>query len=143
MIKDKLRDATFKYIESEVFHIQETLRMIDQIKYEIIHGKNIDIDSPQPGRNSVRNISDETERKATELYEHERLRNMERNSNAVLKVYDGLIEEKKELIRIYYWNRPGELTWDGIAKELNVGRRTAIRWRKSFIYEIAKELGER
>src|SRR5699024_9949014 len=98
---EKLRAATFKYIESEVFHLHETLRMIDLIKHEIIHGTNRDIDSPQPGRNSVRNITDETAIKGTELYEHKRLREMEKKSKAILKVYNNLIDEKQELIDLY------------------------------------------
>lgn len=100
------------------------------------------MDSPQPGRNSVRNVTDETGVKAIALHEHKRLEKMERNSNAILKVYDNLIDEKKELVKLYYWKRPGELTWEGIAKEIHVSRITAIRWRKAFVYAIAKELGE-
>lgn len=143
MIADKLRKATFKYIESEVYHLQETLRMIDLIRYEILHGTSKEDSNPEAGKNSVRDITDETERKATALFEEKRLRKLEKNSNAILKIYDDLIDERKELVKLYYWKRPGELTWEGIAKELHISRRTAIRWRKAFIYKVAEELGER
>lgn len=139
----KLRKSTFKHVESEVYDLQETLSRIDLIRHEILHGTHRDVDSPQPGRNSVRAITNESEQKATLLVEHKQLRRMEKVTSAILKVYDGLIDEKQQLIKLYYWKRPGELTWDGVSKELNISRRTAIRWRKAFIYGIAKELGER
>lgn len=138
----KLKKATFKYIESEVYHLQETLHEIKMLENEIIHGSSIDLDSPRPGRNSVRNISDSTAQKATALSEHVSLKRMNEKTQAILNIYNKLIPEKKELIKLYYWERPGELTWDGVAKKLNIGKRTAIRWRKSFIYDVAKELGE-
>ena len=141
--KEKLKKATFKYIESEVYSLQETLREIDIIRYELLHSTDVDLDSPQPGRNSVRDITDETEVKATALVEHRKLNRLEKVTSAILKVYDNLIPEKQELIKLYYWKRPGELTWNGIAKKLHIGRATALRWRKAFIYDIAEELGER
>lgn len=143
MIADKLRKPTFKYIESEVFNLQDTLHEIDLMRYEIIHSTSIDLDSPQPGRNSVRNITNQTESKATALMTHKKLERLEEKSNSILKIYDGLIPEKQELIKLYYWKRPGELTWEGVAKEINIARSTAIRWRRTFIYDVAKELGER
>src|SRR5699024_2620897 len=143
LIKEKLSKETFKYIEGKVYNIHSYLHEIDMMRYEILHGTGVDVDSPQPGRNSVRAITDEVERKAFDLVEHKKLKRYEQLTSAILKVYDSLIDEKQELIKLYYWQRPGELTWNGVAKELHIGRATAIRWRKAFIYEIAKELGER
>ncbi|PJH58718.1 transcriptional regulator, partial [Salmonella enterica subsp. enterica serovar Typhimurium] len=63
-------------------------------------------------------------------------------ANAIIGVYNRLIDEKKEVIKLYYWDKPGQLTWDGVAHETSTSRRTAIRWRKKFIQDIADVLGE-
>lgn len=139
MIIDK---RTFKYIEKEIYSLHDTLKEIKLIEYEIVHGNDVDTDSPQPGRTSVRTINDTTAIKATELVEHKRLKRMREKAEAILKVYNSLPEEKKRLIKLYYWDRPGELTWEGVAKELNMGRATAIRWRNSFVLRVAEEMGE-
>lgn len=138
----RIDKRTFKYIEKEIYSLHDTLKEIKLIEYEIVHGNDIDIDSPQPGRTSVRTINDTTAIKATELVEHKKLKRMKEKANAILKVYNSLPEEKKRLIELYYWDRPGELTWEGIAKELNMGRATAIRWRNSFVLRVAEEMGE-
>lgn len=138
----RIDKRTFKYIEKEIYSLHDTLKEIKLIEYEIVHGTDIDIDSPQPGRTSVRTINDTTAIKATELVEHKRLKRMKEKVDAILKVYNSLPEEKKRLIELYYWDRPGELTWEGVAKELNMGRATAIRWRNSFVLRVAEEMGE-
>jgi len=138
----KLKRQTFKYIEREIYDLHDTIKEIKVIEYDIIHGNDTDIDSPQPGRTSVRTINDTTAIKATELAEHKRLKRMKEKVNAILKVYNSLPEEKKRLIELYYWERPGELTWDGVAKELHIGRATAIRWRNAFVKRVAQEMGE-
>lgn len=138
----RIDKRTFKYIEKEIYSLHDTLKEIKLIEYEIVHGNDIDIDGPQPGRTSVRTINDTTAIKATELVEHKRLKRMKEKVDAILKVYNSLPEEKKSLVKLYYWDRPGELTWEGIAKELNMGRATAIRWRNSFVLRVAEEMGE-
>lgn len=139
----EIKRRTFQYIESEVYDYHETIKEIKLIQYEILQESSTFTDDPQAGRSSVMNITDVTADKATRLIEHKQLRRMTEITDAIRKTYNGLLEEKKELIKLYYWDRPGELTWDGVAKELCVSRATAIRWRRKFIYEIARELGER
>ena len=132
----------FKYIEGEIYRFHDTLKEIKLIEYEILHDYSTHTDDPQAGRTSVRTITDTTAIKATELVEHKRLKRMKEKVDAILKVYNSLPEEKKSLIKLYYWDRPGELTWEGVAKELNMGRATAIRWRNAFVHKVAEEMGE-
>lgn len=138
----KLKRKTFQYIESEIYSYWETLKEIKLMEYEILNEYSTYSEDPQAGRTSVRTITDTTALKATALVENKQLRRMKEKTEAISKVYESLIEEKKELIELRYWKRPGELTWDGIAKKLNVGRATAIRWRNDFVYKVAEEMGE-
>ena len=138
----KLKRQTFKYIEQEIYDLHDTIKEIKAIEYDIIYGNIADSENPIPGRVSAREATDPTAIKATELVEHKKLQRMKEKVNAILKVYNSLPEEKKRLIELYYWERPGELTWDGIAKELHIGRATAIRWRNAFVKQVAQEMGE-
>lgn len=136
---------TFRYIEREVYRLHETLKEIKLIEMEILnpYQEQENDRTVIAGANSVRIPGDPTGSTASLLVEHKKLKRMREVTNAIIKVYDGLIKEKKEVIKLYYWDKPGQLTWEGVGKETNTSRRTAIRWRKGFINAIAKELGER
>lgn len=141
----KLRRKTFQYIESEVYNLHETLKEIELTETEVLHPFDEEPDDPGliSGKNSVRIPGDPTSKTATILVENRKLKRMKQVADAVLKTYSIMMPEKQEVIRIYYWDKPGELTWEGVAKETHTSRRTAIRWREKFIYDIANELGER
>lgn len=139
---DKIKKSTFKYIESEIYSYYETLKQIELVRYELMHESSVQTNN-ESGKSSVRNISNETERKATALLTDRRIERMEKITTAIDKVYDRLDLDKKRLMELYYWERPGELTWDGVAKELAAGRMTVLRWRKQIVLAIAYELGER
>lgn len=140
----KLRRETFKYIENEVYDLPATKREIDMRRQEILYPFNDEPDENDvKGASSVRTISDTTARTASLLVEDKKLKRMEDVASAIFKVYDGLIDEKKRIIKLYYWQKPRLLTWDGVAKETNTSRSTCLRWRRKFIQDIAEELGER
>lgn len=137
-----MRRDTFRYIESEVYSYHDTLKEIKLVEYELLNDSKTAYDDVQSGRTSVRTITDSTAKKATALIDNRRLTRMRDKTGAIQEAYENMIPEKRELIRLYYWEKPGELTWEGVAKELNIGRRTAIRWRKTFIHEVGRRLGE-
>ena len=141
--KEKLDKYTFRYIESEIYAYQDTLKRIDMLRYQIIHETtNNDDENVGAGSNSVRSNHSIPEQKATSLLTDKRLQRMQEKAKAIQKVYDGLLPEKQEVIKLYYWDRPGELTWEGVATKTNTSRATALRWRKQFVCDVAKELGE-
>lgn len=136
----KLRKGTFKHIESELFSYEETKREIELIRADIIHSTPFH-DNIGGGRSNTR--SDPTAIAATLLTSHRKLEQMERIVNAIDRVYESLPAERKELVRLKYWTKPQTLTWDGIARELNVSRRQAIRWRDDILHSIADRVGWR
>lgn len=142
LMQEELKSSTFKYIENEIYSYHETLRHIELLEYELMNRSTTDDENIGAGKNSVRNTSSETERKATALLTDKRIVRLQQKVNAVEKVYNQLLPEKKEVIKLYYWDKPGELTWEGIAKETNTSRATALRWRKQFVEDVARELGE-
>ncbi len=137
----KLKKATREHIESELYGYKDTLKEIKQLKEHIMFCSDNDDENTGGGRSSF--ISDPTGRTATRLMTHKRLNQLEDITNAIETVYTKLPEEQKKLVRLKYWTRPQTLTWEGIARELNVGRMTAFRWRDAIIFAIAELIGWR
>jgi RinA family phage transcriptional activator len=140
-VATKLKKATFKHIESELFGYHDTLREINNLRKDIMFCHESDDENTGGGRSSF--ISAPTERIATILATDKRLNRLEEVTNAIEKVYTGLPEDYRRLVRLKYWTRPQTLTWDGIAENLHVNRATAIRWRDTLVYAVAEGLGWR
>ena len=139
--KPKLKKPAFKHIESELFSYRDTLREINNLRKNIMFCKENDDENIGGGRSSI--TSAPTERIATRLATHKMLLRLEEIANAIEKVYTGLPEDYQKLVRLKYWTRPQTLTWDGIAMELHVSRRTAFKMRDEIVYTIAEVLGWR
>lgn len=135
-----VRKGTFKHIESELFAYHETKREINQIMQDILHGTTA-VENKGGGKSNL--PGDPTNRLATALVTHKRLKQLETIANAIEEVYIQLPEEKQKLVKLKYWTRPQTLTWDGIARTLNVGRATAIRWRNEVVFAVAYTIGWR
>jgi RinA family phage transcriptional activator len=140
-VATKLRKATFKHIESELYSYHDTLKEINRLRKDIIFTNENDDENIGGGRNNL--PSSPTERIATRLATHKRLNNMNEVTNAIQKVYTGLPEDYQKLVRLKYWTRPQTLTWEGIADKLFVTSRQAMRWRDEVIYTVAEVLGWR
>lgn len=137
----KLKRGTFQHVESELYGYHETRKEIARIKNEILFGRVSDDENVGGGRSS--RTSDPTGQTATLLASHKRLEQLTNIADAIEYVYDRLPEDKRKLIEVRYWRRPQTLNWEGIAKECNVSRITAMRWRDSIVQAIAIKAGWR
>jgi RinA family phage transcriptional activator len=137
----KLKKATFKHIESEIYSYHDTLREIDFLRKNIMFTKENDDENIGGGKSSF--ISSPTEAIGTRLATHRKLTRLEEVTHAIEKVYTGLPDDYQKLVRIKYWKRPQTLTWEGIAEELHIGRRTAFRMRDDIVFAVAEVLGWR
>jgi RinA family phage transcriptional activator len=137
----KLRKATFKHIESELYSYHDTLKEINNLRKDIMFTKENDDENIGGGRNNL--PSSPTERIATRLATHKRLNQLEEVTHASEKVYTSLPEDYQKLIKLKYWTRPQTLTWEGIADKLHLGRRTAFRMRDEIVECVSEVLGWR
>lgn len=137
----KIKKATFKHIESELYSYKDTLKEIEELRKNIMFCNENQDENVGGGRSSF--ISDPTSRIGTRLVTHKRLGKLEEIANAIEKVYTGLPEEYQKLVRLKYWTRPQTLTWEGIADKIPVSRRTAFNMRDEIINTIAEVLGWR
>jgi RinA family phage transcriptional activator len=141
MTKTKLKKATFKHIESELYAYHDTLKEIDRLRKDIMFcNENID-ENVGGGRSNL--PSSPTERIGTALLTHRRLQQLENIANAIRLAYERVPDEYKRLIQLKYWTKPQRYTWDGIADKLHISKRQAMRWRDEIVYAIAEVLGWR
>lgn len=141
MHKVKLPKNIVRYVEHNLYYYHEYIREIQRLRNDILYGVKITTDENVGGGRS--NLpSSPTEQRAIELVTHRRLEKLERVTHAIKTVYDALPDEKRKLVKLKYWTRPQRYTWDGIAEQLHITKRQAMRWRSEVIYAIAELLGE-
>ena len=152
----KLKRATYRHIEAEVFSYYDTLKAIQELRQEIIlsnhHGE---LSAVVGGKFAGTSI---VERRATKLADSVLLREMERITRAIEDVYARAKEEGRRVVWVKYglaigWEPPAELAArmegrnrfdmspDDMAEVLNVDRATFHRYRSGFVYGVAERLG--
>lgn len=137
-VTDTLSKAAFKHIEAELYSYHDTLKEIDRLRKEIMFGKSNDDENVGGGRSSVPGRP--TERIATRLLTHKRLRNLEEMAGAIEYSYNALSDDHRKVIKTKYWSHK-RLTWDDVATQLNMHRNTAMKLRRDVIYMIAEKIG--
>lgn len=141
----KITKPTFKKVEAEWFSYYKTLDEIRLLEDAILHPYDEDPDDPTivKGANSVRRPGNPTEITATRLTTHRQLNYLREITNAIETVYNELPDDYKNLIHSRYWTSQRKKTWDVIAEECNVVKRTAQRWRDEIIQATIEVLGWR
>lgn len=141
MIATKIRKGTFQHVESELFAYHETRKEIVKLRNEILFSSRAVDENIGGGRGNL--PGDPTARTAVLMVTHRRIEQLERIADAIESVVGMLPPEKKKLVQLRYWDKPRRLTWDGIAEELHVSRRQAMRWRDEIVRAIAERIGWR
>ena len=154
----KLRRATYRHVEAEIYDYYKTLQKMDEFRRDIIlandrqeaHGAVVG------GRYAGTSI---VERRATELADSELLKEMKRITRAIEDTYSRLKEIGRQVVWVKYglaledWEPPAELRErmqarnrfdmgpDDMAEVLNMDRATFYRYRSGFVYGVAERLG--
>jgi RinA family phage transcriptional activator len=153
----RLKRATYRHIEAEIYYYHDTLKAIEEIRTDIIlAGRQEAYGTVVGGRFAGTSI---TERRATKLADSVLLREMERITKAIADTYDRAKEEGRRVVWVKYglalegWEPPAELAArmegrnrfdmspDEMAEVLNVDRATFHRYRSGFVYGVAERLG--
>lgn len=132
---------TIRKIEAEWFNYHNTLKEIARLRESIMHPFQEEDENVGGGQSNIPGAP--TERIATRLTTQKQLNYLTEIIEAVEQVYNALPDNYKELARLRYWNKNNELNWDGIALELNVSKRQAIRWRDEIMQATLELLGWR
>ncbi|PNZ60431.1 transcriptional regulator [Staphylococcus aureus] len=136
-----IKPGTFKYIESEIYNLNENKKEIKRLRMEILNptkeqDSNIVYGPLQKGE-PVRT----TELMATRLLTNKMLRNLEEMVEAVESEYLKLPEDHKKAIRLKYWNKEKKLKMEQIGHECHMHRNTVTTIRKNFVKAVAYHAG--
>ena len=153
----KLKRATYRHIEAEIYAYHDTLKAIEELRADIIlaSGRQEAYGTVVGGRFAGTSI---VERRATKLADSILLREMERMTKAIEDTYARAKEEGRRVVWVKYalaidWQPPAELAEkmqgksrfdmspDDMAEVLNVDRATFHRYRSGFVYGVAERLG--
>ncbi|KHE73163.1 transcriptional regulator [Halobacillus sp. BBL2006] len=139
------KKITFKKTEYEWFNYHETLREIARLREQIETPFDEDPEDKTivKGANSAKNPGDPTGRIVTRLTTNKQLKYLTEVADAINRVYSALPDTHKRLAKLRYWSKTKDLTWDGIARELNISRRQAFYWRDEIVLTTIDELGWR
>lgn len=152
----KLKRATYRHIEAEIYAYYDTLQAIENLRAEIIlAGRQDELAIAIGGEGYA---TSKVERRATKLADSLLLREMERITKAISETYAKAKEEARRVLWVKYglaigWQPPAEvraqmegrnrfdMSPDEMAEILNIDRATFHRYRSGFVYGIAERLG--
>lgn len=152
----KLKRATYRHIEAEIYSYYDTLKAIEELRADIILAGRQEVCGAVVGdRYAGTSI---VERRATKLADSVLLREMERITQAIRDVYARTKDEARRVIWVKYglaidWEPPAELKekmegWNrfdmsarDMADVLNIDESTFHRYRTGFVYGVAEKLG--
>jgi len=154
----KLKRATYRHIEAEIYSYCDTVKAIEELRRDIIlaSGRQEAYGAAVGDRYAGTSI---VERRATKLADSVLLREMERITQAIRDVYARTKDEARRVIWVKYglalkeWQPPDELVEkmqgrnrfdmspDEMAAILNIDRATFHRYRSGFVYGVAERLG--
>ena len=153
----RLKRATYRHIEAEIYYYYDTLKAMEEIRTDItLAGRQEAYGTVVGGRFAGTSI---VERRATKLADSVLLREMERITKAIADTYARAKEEGRRVVWVKYglalegWEPPAELAArmegrnrfdmspDEMAEILNVDRATFHRYRSGFVYGVAERLG--
>ncbi len=136
---------TFKKVEAEWYNYHNTLKEIARLRENIMNPFDEELTDKTvvAGANSVRDTGNPTERIAIRLTTSKQLQYLTEIADAIERVYNSLPDNYKQLVRLRYWNKSNDLTWEGIATRLNVSDRQARRWRNDIVQATIDLLGWR
>ena len=154
----KLKRATYRHIEAEIYAYYDTLKAIEELRADIIlAGKKNEACGAVAGDGYVGTSI--VERRATKLADSVLLREMERITKAIQDTFSRAKEEGRRVVWVKYglalegWQPPAELAVrmqgrnrfdmspDDMAEVLNVDRATFHRYRSGFVCGVAERLG--
>ena len=154
----RLKRATYRHIEAEIYAYYDTLKAIEELRAAILFASGRqEAYVPVLGDRYVGTSI--VERRATKLADSLLLREMERITTAIADIYARTKDEARRVMWVKYglalegWQPPAQLAArmegknrfdmspDEMADVLNIDRATFHRYRSGFVYGVAERLG--
>ena len=152
----KLKRATYRHIEAEIYSYCDTLKAIEELRTDIIlAGSQEAYGTVVGGRYAGTSI---VERRATKLADSELLKEMKRITRAIEDTYARTKDVARRVIWVKYglaidWEPPAgleaqmkgrnrfDMSVREMAEMLAIDESTFHRYRTGFVYGVAERLG--
>ena len=125
------------YIEAELRDYHQTKKEYEEMRDNLLNASQRPLDGMPRGTAT----GDSTYQRAERLMTNRRLKYMEVLLKGISMVLSEMPDEKLRLIDLKYWQRPRQLTDAGIARKLNIDRRTVYKWTDAICWAVGAELG--
>ena len=153
----RLKRATYRHIEAEIYAYHDTLQAIEELRRDIILAGRQEAYGAVVGDRYAGTST--VEKRATKLADSLLLREMERITKAIRDTYARAKEEGRRVVWVKYglalegWQPPAQLAaqMEGrnrfdmrardMAQMLAMDRATFHRYRSGFVYGVAERLG--
>lgn len=138
-MKKKEFRAKIDYLEQELLNYDRTKERMNDLRTEIQNPWRQQDENIGGGRSNA-NVS-VTETSAIRLINDKRIEHLERVTKAIDSLYEESTEVEKMLLELYYFEKPRQLTDEGVAIKLHISRASFYRIRKHILLRLAEELG--
>lgn len=138
MEKGISREA-FRYAERLLYSHREAKKELERLREEILFEKTSYDENIGGGKSNL--PRDPIGNAVSSLYSHKRVGELEESVRVVDEIYQQLPEEKKQIVKLYYWSKPRKLTLYGVAIELEKGEKTVRRWKNEIVQLVAIRKG--
>ena len=133
----KIPGHVFKFVEGELYHLEENKKDLNDLKEDIAASQlgNMEYDDMPKGSGGFHSS---TETATMDILSNKVAMRAERTIKCIEKALKRLDDEKLELFMMkYQQGKP----WQQITMDLNISKRTFFRWRKEVVEKVARELG--
>jgi RinA family phage transcriptional activator len=131
---ENVRRVTFKYIEQEIYSLNETKKQINELTDDIL------LATPQKHEIRDSKISNPTYEVATVLVTSKLRTRMIETTVSIDVAFMHIPTDQKIIFEDKYFKRP-HLPWNVVADLHHVASRSLFRWRKALIEDIARRMG--
>ena len=134
----KIPDAVFKYIEHELYNLEETKQELKELKNDISSSSIGEMEyNDMPSGQSNENYSS-TEATALDMITNKAIVRATKTIRDIEAAKQRLNEDKIRLFNLKYNQCK---TWQEITRELCISEATYFRWRKDIIRIVAEKMG--
>ena len=130
--------AVFKFVEYELYHLQDTKKELEQLKKELSEEQLGNMTYDSFSTNKSNSPGSGVENSAINILQNKVAIRASKTINSIEKAVHKLDEDKLILFRKKYKQ---DKPWQTIVTEMSISQATFFRWRKEIVIRVAQEMG--
>ncbi len=134
----KIPGAVFKYVEYELYHLQDTKKELKELKKELSEEQLGNMIYDSFSSNKSNRLGSGVENSAINILQNKVAIRASKTIDNIERALNKLSEEKMELYRKKYIQ---DEPWQQIVEEMPISERTYFRYRKEIVKKVAEEMG--